>query len=108
LSKYSAFIRPQLAEGEELLSRTVRMSSAADLGLHGREEVIACLGPTFQRLFIVTRNLKRGDTRPLHSYRYGSELTRGRDLFLRPKVELRGRGDREGMRSYSRGDAPTR
>jgi hypothetical protein len=64
----------------------------------GRAESIVFLGLTTQRLFIVNRSLRRGDTRPLRSYRYGSELTRSRDLLLRPKVVLRGRSDRDGMR----------
>jgi hypothetical protein len=82
----------------------VRISGPASLGLHGRAERVVYLGLTTERVFVVTKNLKKMDTLPLRSGTLGHSVRLDRDLLRRPILKVR-RGTGETRYRFKRDDA---
>jgi hypothetical protein len=74
-----------------LFGRLIKVSRASDLGLHGRwSEKVVYVALTSKRLLIVSKNHKQEESAPLHSFTLGKSVRLGRDVLLRPIVEIRG------------------
>jgi hypothetical protein len=106
VSKHADWLRSWIGEGEEQLTLGVfvRIGGPASLGLHGRAERVAYLGLTTERIFLVTKNLKKIDTLPLRSGTLGHSVRLDRDFLRRPILKVRNRTGETRYR-FKRGDA---
>jgi hypothetical protein len=106
VSKHADFLRSWIGEGEEQLTLGVfaRISGPASLGLHGRAERVVYLGLTTERVFVVTKDLKKIDTLPLRSGTLGHSVRLDRDFLRRPVLKVRHRTGETRYR-FKKGDA---
>jgi hypothetical protein len=105
MSKHADFIRSRIDEGEEQLTSGVFVrTSGPSLGLHGGAERVVYLGLITERVFVVTKNLKKMDTLPLRSGTLGHSVRLDRDLLRRPILKVRRRMGETRYR-FKRGDA---
>jgi hypothetical protein len=95
MGKYEDFARVQLDDGEQITTSAfveAQSSRARAMTLPGRTpDSTMFLVLTNHRLLLIRRGLsgpKVAGELPLHSYTDGSQLMMGRDMLLRPTLEV--------------------